>query len=100
MLEGILNFVQSVDEGQVQQVYLVRKTAGEDFSASAVVLRFVDNVDDEIRGDVMHKMFRYLDTSTDWYFALFDYDAVQKVDFASVPGSCVFDRTKTETTAK
>ena len=96
MLEGILTFVQSVDGGQVRQVYLVRKTAGEDFFASAVVLRFADDTSDEVRYEVLHKMFRYLDTSTDWYFTLFDYDNVRTVDFAAVPGSCVLDRTKVE----
>ncbi len=100
MLEGILNFVQSVDEGQVQQVYLVRKTAGEDFSASAVVLRFANGISGEKKYDVLHKVFRYLDTSSDWYFTLFDYDDVRKVNFAAIPGSCVFDRAKAEATAE
>jgi Zn-dependent protease with chaperone function len=100
MLEGVLNFVQSVDDGCVQQVYLVKKTAGEDFSASAVVLRFADGTSGEKKYDVLHKVFRYLDTSSDWYFTLFDYDDVRKVNFAAIPGSCVFDRTTAEVPAE
>ncbi len=97
MLEGILTYLQSMDEGAVRQVYLVRKTVTEDFSASAVVLRFDADVPDERKGDVFHKMFRYLDTSTDWYFTLFDYEDVRKVDFDAIPGSCVYTKAEVKT---
>ena len=97
MLEGILAHLQATDGGAVRQVYLVRKTASEDFLASAVVLRFDDDTDAGQKSEVFHKMFRYLDTSTDWYFTLFDYDEVSKVDFNAIPGSCVYERAQAET---
>jgi tetratricopeptide (TPR) repeat protein len=98
MLDGILAHLQASDDGKVRQVYLVRKTVSADFFATAVVLRFGDDTTDEHKQEVFHKMFRYLDTSTDWYFMLFDYDEVRGVNFNAIPGSRVYERAEASAT--
>lgn len=92
MLEGILAHLQQVGQDKVAQVYLVRKTVTEDFFASAVVIRFAEEADEEVRSDVLHKMFLYLDTSTDWQFSLFDYREVEAVRLDRIDGSVVYTK--------
>ncbi len=94
MLEGILNHLQTIDSGAVEKVYLVKKTITEDFSTSDVILQFREDTGWETRNEIYHKMFRYLDTSTDWQFALFDYAEVKAVKPERIEGSLVFQRTK------
>ncbi len=92
MLEDILSYIRSIDEAAIQKIYLVRKTITEDFSTSAFVIRFVPQTAEEIQYDVMHKIFRYLDTCSDWQFSLFDYEEVKKINVEKIEGSCVFTK--------
>ena len=73
----------------IDRVYLVRKTATDTFFTSAFVIRFRAETPEEVRGQVLHKIFRYLDTCSDWQFSLFDYDDLPKGTVEQVPGSCV-----------
>ena len=93
MLEEMLSYISSADTTDaVEKVYLLRKTITEDFFTSVVVIRFGEEVTDEDRGRLMHKVFSYLDTSTDWQFSLFAYEEVAKVKPERVENSCVYER--------
>jgi hypothetical protein len=95
MLEALLTYITSADHaGVVENVYLVRKTITEDFFTSAVVVRFTDGADPEFCDQLMHKIFSYLDTSTDWQFSLFDYEDVKKVKVERIENSCVYEKEK------
>ena len=95
MLEALLTYITSADHaGAVENVYLVRKTITEDFFTSAVVVRFTDGADPELCDQLMHKIFSYLDTSTDWQFSLFDYEDVKKVKVERIEHSCVYEKEK------
>lgn len=90
MLEGIIDFIKSIDEGNVDKVYLVRKTITPDFFTSAVIVDFKSGTDDDTLNETMHKIFMYLDTSTDWQFSLFDYKSVAKLHVENIPNSLVY----------
>ena len=90
MLDQMLSYVRSVDSGCISKIYLVRKVITEDFFTSAVIVDFYIKTDDETINNVMHKIFSYLDTSSDWQFSLFLYDDVKDVKIENVKNSCIY----------
>lgn len=90
MLEEILAHILAEEGGALERIYLVRKTVTADFFASVFVLEFAPDTQDDVREEVTHKMFRYLDTCSDWQFALFDLQDVADVPLQKIPGSCVY----------
>ncbi len=97
MLDEILNYILSVGENIIQDVYLVRKTVSDNFFTSAFVIRF-DGGTDEQQGEIMHKIFRYLDTyPKDWQFSLFDYVSCSDINFNKIEGSLVYQKTAQQT---
>ena len=90
MLEDILRYIHSVDEGRIQRIYLVRKTITESFFSSVFVVEFETNTPEDQHDEILHKIFRYLDTSSDWQFSLFDRQSVAGVPLDKIPGSCVY----------
>ena len=91
--QAVLQFLNQVDGGAIQQVYLVHKQITEDFFTSAMVVQFRKETSDAQAADILHQIFRYLDTSTDWQFSLFSEEEVKKVHVESVPGSRFYPRT-------
>jgi tetratricopeptide (TPR) repeat protein len=92
MLEEILGYIRSVDCDIIQKIYLVRKTVSETYFASAFVIHFYGGTDAQ-REDIMHKIFRYLDTyPVDWHFALFDYFDYPDIKFDKIEGSLVYSK--------
>lgn len=92
MLEDILAYIRSIDCDIIQNIYLVRKTINENFFTSAFVIHFYGGTD-EMRDDIMHKIFRYLDTyPVDWQFSLFDYFECMQIKFDRIEGSLVFSK--------
>lgn len=72
-LEGILKYIESVSEGNVEKVYLFRKTVSESYFSSAVVLKLIPGVHEKNKEEILHRVFRYLDTSSDWQYSLYEY---------------------------
>jgi hypothetical protein len=92
MLEEFLSYIRSVDGGIIRSVYLVRKVVNDNFFTSAFVLQF-DGGSDEVRDDVRHKIFRYLDTyPVEWHFSLFEYSECYNIKFDKIEGSLVYSR--------
>ena len=93
MLQEILMYIRSVSDDLVQNIYLVRKTINENFFTSAFVIQFCGGTVEQ-RYDIMHKVFRYLDTyPVDWQFSLFDYNDYSKIKFDKIKGSLVYSKT-------
>ena len=90
LMQPLLEYIASIDDGNLEKVYLVRKVITEEFFTSAIVLKYRDGTDVKNREDLYDKMFQYLDTCSDWQFSLFDYDTVAKVKVETIPGSCVY----------
>ena len=92
MLENILEFIHSIDEGIIKNIYRVRKTVTESFFVSVFVIHFWGGTDEQ-RGEIMHKIFRYLDTyPVDWQFSLFDYADHTDIPFEKIEGSLVWTK--------
>lgn len=92
MLEGILSYIGSICQDSIEKIFLVRKTISDQFFTSAFVIRFLPDTSGETKQEVLHKIFRYLDTSTDWQFSLFDEADIQKGLVDRVENSCVFEK--------
>lgn len=92
MLEEILKYIHSIDEGCIQNIYLVRKTITDDFHTSPFVIQFDEQTSEETQYKILHKIFAYLDTSSDWQFSLFNYTEVKDVKIENIEGSCVFSK--------
>lgn len=90
MLDGIIAFIKSIDSGKVDKVYLVRKTVTPEHFTSAVIVDFKEGTDPDVLNEIMHKIFLYLDTSTDWQFSLFEYKSVAKIKVENIPDSLVY----------
>ena len=92
MLEQILSFILSSDNGEIQNIYLVRKQITEQDFTSAFILRFEEDASEEIQNKLMHKMFSYLDTCSDWQFSLFHYTEVKNIRIERIENSCVYSK--------
>ena len=90
--QGLMEQLHSLDSDCIQQVYLVRKVITQDFFASAVVVRFAEDTDDEVCNDILHKLFCYLDTCSDWQFTLFDYRDVAGARVERIENSCIYEK--------
>lgn len=92
MLDDILSYILSVDDGNIQNIYLVRKQITEKDFTSVFILRFTDGLSEEIQDRILHKMFSYLDTCSNWQFSLFNYTDVKNIKFNKVTNSCVYSK--------
>lgn len=92
MLEEILAYIKSIDTGIIQNIYLVRKTVSKTFFASVFIIHFYGGTDAQ-RDDIMHKIFRFLDSHpSEWQFALFDYFEYPEVNVEKIEGSLVYSK--------
>lgn len=92
MLEEILEYIHTIENGEIQKLYLVRKTITADFFTSALVVHFCPNVQEDAASEILHKIFCYLDTSSDWQFSLFDYRDVASVKVERIENSCIYEK--------
>jgi hypothetical protein len=100
MLENILSYIRSIDDGSIQNIYLVRKTISESFFTSAFIIGF-DGGSNDSRYEIMHKIFRYLDTYPEkWQFSLFDLEEYPQIKFDKIEGSLVYSRANSDKSAK
>ena len=92
MLEEILTFIHSIDQGIIQEIYLVRKTVSETFFASVFIIHFCGGTDAQ-RREIMHKIFRYLDSHpSNWQFSLFDHSEYPEIKVENIEGSLVYSK--------
>lgn len=92
MLNEILSYISTIDEECIQSIYLVRKTITSDFFTSVFVIRFDVGTSDETQEKIMHKIFSYLDTCSNWQFSLFNYLDVADVKIEKIANSCVYTK--------
>ena len=89
---GILEYISSIEDNQIQKVYLVRKTITDDFFTSAFIVQFEKDTSAETQNRVMHKLFSYLDTGSNWQFSLFEYETVKYIKFENIENSCFYSK--------
>ena len=97
MLDDILSYISTIDEGSINEIYLVRKTITDDFFTSAFVIRFNIDISDKKKEKILHKIFSYLDTCSSWQFSLFDFTELQDIKFVKIENSCVYRQIKKQT---
>ncbi len=91
MLEDFLDYVKGIDDGAVEKIYMVRKVIDEKHFVTCVVVQPKKKVKPEKFGEVMDKIFQYLDKSSDWQFSLFDIRFIAGVRVDRVKNSLVYD---------
>ena len=90
--EQLLGYILSFENGNIETLYLVRKTITSEFFTSAMVVRFTTEAEMEAKQEIMHKIFSVLDNDTDWQFSLFEYDDVMKVPLNDIPGAVIYQK--------
>ena len=90
MEEQILAYLESIDEGQIDRIYLLHKQIGPDSFTSAMLVGFVPDAPDESKGDAWHKIFLCLDNMPDWQFSLFDLEDHKKIRPDEIKGSLFY----------
>lgn len=91
MLESILSYINGIDQGDVDSVYLVRKIVNDHYFSSVFVVKFKKDTTEEALDAFMDALFNHLDTRPeDWQFSLFLYDSVTAPAVNKVKNSCVY----------
>ncbi len=99
MLERILTYIRSVDDGTIRKIYLVRKTVNDHFFTSAFVVCFNRDgealcaEEQEQRDEILHKIYLFLNTyPADWQFSLFDRADCPRIRLDKIKGALVYAR--------
>ena len=93
MLPDILSYMESVADGCIREIYLVRKVISEDFFTSAFVINFEYGAPEEAMRRAYEAIFNYLDAyPVDWQFSLFVYDRATEAAVKRVEGSLVWKK--------
>ena len=93
MLEKVLEYISSIENGKIDKIYLVKKTITEDFSASILVVKFFpakNEAEEKEIWDIMDRTFNHLDGCYEHQFCLYNYDNVSYIKFDTIPDSCVY----------
>lgn len=92
--EHLLHEISLIDHGQIQNLYLIRKTFSSESTKesffSAMIVKLNDTVSLEEEEETMHQLFLCLDGIRDWQFSLYEYDDVSNVRPEKIPGSLFY----------
>ncbi|MBQ4561221.1 MAG: hypothetical protein IJA55_02680 [Clostridia bacterium] len=89
-LEYILDYIASIDNEDINKIYLVRKTLTEDYYTSVFVIDYA-NPDPEEQNEIQYKIYCCLD-AMEHQFSLFNYLDVASVGVEKIENSCVYSR--------
>lgn len=92
VLEETLNYIHSVESGEIERIFLVHKTITEEFFTSAFVIDFAKGAPRRVKDEIMDKIFLYLDTTTDWQYSLFLYEDVSRAGIDKIEGTLVYSK--------
>ena len=91
MLEQILSHIRQVENGCLEEIYLIHKQITPEFFSSVFVIRYRQDTDAKTAQEVYDKIFNYLDAyPVDWQFSLFEYDAGISAILKRLPDCCVY----------
>ena len=89
MLDGILKYIDSIHEGNIEQVFTVKKTITNDFFVYPFVIKFFSEATNENINKTMHLIFEHLDTHpSGLHFSLFVLDKETEAAVKKVKNSC------------
>ncbi len=90
LFSALLAYIEKVDDGSIHKVYLIRKVITVDYFTSFVIIDFKLGSDEEDCSQIMHQIFSFLDTVTDWQFSLLDYRSVPQKTLKIVNQYCIY----------
>lgn len=91
--EKILEFILSVGKEELEEVYLVRELASDDYTPSSFVLRFGEATPEDRVNQIYDRVFSLLDDwPEDYEFALYVYEEGMEKALSKVNGSCLYRR--------
>ena len=88
-LDTILSYIHSVDENQIQHIWLVRKILPTGMASSVFIVQFKKECPPDQQEEIYQKLCCYLDTLDDRCYSLILYDKLMCKNFKKVKGSCV-----------
>ena len=94
MMAELVAYIDRIARDRIDEVYIVRKIINEDTFVSPVIVKTKDGISDEDAWEVMHEIFSYLDTSSDWQFSLFSYDGAPMPKIKRIEGSLIWQAEK------
>lgn len=71
--DGLLRLLESVSQGQVEELYLVRQKLMEGREVCVVVVHYDVMIKPELQEEIDHQLYLYLDSVNDEWYYLRDY---------------------------
>ena len=90
MLEDMISYFEDIDDGVINEIRMVRKILDETHFVTCIVVSPRKKADPKKFGEMMEKIFQYLDKSSDWQFALFDMRNVPRGKILGVKNSLIY----------
>ena len=90
MLEDFLSYVRSIDNGSIDEIYMVRKIIDDEHFVTCVIVSPKRKADPESYSEAMENIFQYLDKSSDWQYSLFDMRLSPRGRIRRVKSSRIF----------
>ena len=91
LLKDFLDYVNEINDGVIDKIYMVRKVINADDFTTCVVVQAEEKCDEDKFRETMSKIFQYLDKSSSWQYSLFDIRDVNKKRILRIKNSCIFD---------
>lgn len=93
-LEQLVEFIKGISNGAINQVYLVNKEIAQEQFSSVVIAKFEENAPEDALGEVLTKLFNFLDVSPRQY-TLFIYDhSMKSLGIEKIQGSLIYEAKK------
>jgi len=93
-LEQLVEFIKGISNGAVNQVYLVNKEIAQEQFSSVVIAKFEENAPEDALGEVLTRLFNFLDVSPRQY-SLFIYDhSMKSLGIEKIQGSLIYEAKK------
>ena len=94
MLTDMLRYFESIDTGIISKIHMVRKVIDDKHFVTCIIVSPNRKAKPQEFGEVMEKIFQYLDKSSDWEFSLFDMRFMPKSKITRVKNSCIYSGKK------
>ena len=89
MRERDIENIRKICGDALKEIYLVKKTV-RDARTSVYILRIDDALGDEEKRKLLHGVFMYLDTVSDWQYSLYDIKNVPQIRVEKIDGALVW----------
>ena len=90
LLEGILDYVKSIEDGKISRIYAAKREIPGEEPRTIIAITFKIGTEDKDIERIMHRLHLYLDTATEWHFALRTYADVAKSKIEKVKDSLIY----------